>query len=273
MIREQEVIAVIEEAATARRCLTIAERAVRVNAGFLLTALHICADPEKLSLAAEEFDIQKMRELNEGTAEERLARARHVFEDWSVDCGAQVKWLEPVGNISASLIEAVKSAALIVIAQPNNLDSSDALHAAIFDTERPVLFIPKAASKSATLGNHMLIAWKSRPQVRKVIQNTLPWLRAAQRVTLVTVNESEGSHDIDEALHLLSENGIHAEVRQLSALPGEHVADRLLREAEALGADSIVIGAYRFFQIVEWIIGGVTRELLDRANMPVFMMH
>ncbi|MCT4492246.1 universal stress protein [Bosea minatitlanensis] len=72
---------------------------------------------------------------------------------------------------------------------------------------------------------------------------------------------------------MLREHGIAAEVKRARAERGQHIALRILSEAEALGADSIVMGAFRFGQIFEWVFGGVTHEVLRRTRLPVFLMH
>ncbi len=268
-----KVIAVIEEASTARRCLTLAQQAASIDSTLSLTALHICVDPDKLIAAAEEIDIQKMREFREGTARERLARARTVFEGWLGSTGADVKWLEQVGDVTSSLVAEVGDAALITIARPRNLDSADALHAAIFHSGRPVLHVPADGPIPAKLGQHMLIAWKPTPQARRVIQNSRPWLLAAERVTVVTINRAHDAKGIDEVLGLLADNGIHAEIRHARTHPGEHVAERILAEAQEMGADCVVMGAYHYGAMIEAVFGGVTREVLQYSRLPVFLTH
>ena len=269
----REVVAVIEEAATARRCLTVAQRAARLVDSLPLAALHICVDPAKLIAAPEEIDIQMLRELSEGTAQERLARARRAFESWAAVSGAQARWLEHVGDITSSLLSEIKDAALIVIAQPHNLDSADALHAALFSSSRPILFVPTEGALPPTLGEHMVIAWKPRAQTRRAVVRTLPWLGAAKHITIVAIDEPEAGQDCAEVRGLLGEHGVAAEVRHVRTQQGQHIAARLLSEAEAVAADSIVMGAFRYGQIFEWVFGGVTREVLDQTRLPVFMMH
>ena len=79
MTSGHEIVAVIEEATTAQRCLSVALLAAqRVNSQSL-SALHICVDPAKLVTAPEEFSLQKMREFKEGSAKERLAQARGIL--------------------------------------------------------------------------------------------------------------------------------------------------------------------------------------------------
>ena len=269
----QDVVAVIEEASSARRCLTVAQRAAQLAGNIPLTALHICVDPDKLIAAAEEIDLQTMRELREGTAQERLRQARHVFESWLACSGARVRWLEHIGDVTSSLVAEMKGAGLIAVARPHNLDAADALHAAIFNTGRPVLFVPTEGDLPPTLGEHIVIAWKPRTQARKAIARTIPWLRAARQLTIVAVDESGTGQGCAEALGLLKEQGISAEVRHVHTQPGQHIGARLLSEAEAVAADAIVMGAFRFGQIFEWVFGGVTHEVLRHTRLPVFMMH
>lgn len=269
----REIVAVIEEAATARRCLTVAQRAARLANSLALAALHVCADPAKLIAAAEEVDMQMLRETKEGTAQERLVQARRAFESWATLSGAQVRWLEHTGDVTSSLLAEARDAALIVVAQPHNLDSADALHAAIFDSGLPVLFVPTEGALPTTLGEHMVVAWKARTQARKAILRMLPWLAAAKHITIVTIDEPATSQDSAEVVGLLGEHGVSAVIRHAHTGQGQHIAACLLAEAETIGADSIVMGAFRFGQIFEWVFGGVTHEVLRRTRLPVFMMH
>ena len=267
------MVAVTEEAASAQRYLTVARRAAQLASSLSLTALHICVDPDKLIASAEEIDIRKQRESREGTAQDRLDGARRVFESWAGSPGVRIRWLEHVGGITSPLLEEVRDAALIAIAKPHNLDSADAMHAAIFSTGRPVLYVPTEGTLPATLGDHMIIAWKPRTQARKAVMWTLPWLRAARRITIVTVDEPSATQDCKEVLRLLEEHSISADVRNVRTDKGEHIAARLLHEAEVVAADSIVMGAFRFGQVFEWVFGGVAHEVLKRTRLPVFMMH
>jgi nucleotide-binding universal stress UspA family protein len=41
----------------------------------------------------------------------------------------------------------------------------------------------------------------------------------------------------------------------------------------ALGADMLVMGAYAHSPLREMIFGGVTRYMLDHADLPVLMRH
>jgi nucleotide-binding universal stress UspA family protein len=54
---------------------------------------------------------------------------------------------------------------------------------------------------------------------------------------------------------------------------GRDVADVLLEAANDMAADLLVMGGYGHSRFSEMILGGVTREVLRRAALPVLMAH
>jgi nucleotide-binding universal stress UspA family protein len=67
-------------------------------------------------------------------------------------------------------------------------------------------------------------------------------------------------HDIRADLHVLPiGSGSFGEV--------------LLEKVHQLGADLLVMGAYAHSPVREAILGGVTRSMLSRADLPVLMRH
>jgi nucleotide-binding universal stress UspA family protein len=51
------------------------------------------------------------------------------------------------------------------------------------------------------------------------------------------------------------------------------VSDTLLAQVAELDADLLVMGAYGHSRLHEMILGGVTRDILRNANVPVLMAH
>jgi nucleotide-binding universal stress UspA family protein len=268
------IFAVIEEAATARRCLSAAALAAGVAPNGTVSALHIEVDPARIITAPEEISLQTMREAREGTSHERATLARRMFDFWiATNATTTATWLTKVGTVEPTLTKEAQNADLIVIARPHNMDSADALHAAIFDSGKLVLFVPDSPGQQSHLYHHIAIAWKARPQALRAVQQSLRWLRAADRVTVIAADERDIPNEMDDLTQFLSSQGIAPDVRSVKTSSKEHVADCILREADAIGADSIVMGAFRFGMIVEWVFGGVTREILERSKLPIFMMH
>ena len=51
------------------------------------------------------------------------------------------------------------------------------------------------------------------------------------------------------------------------------VSDVLMRHARDINADMVVMGAYGHSRFREAILGGATRNILESADLPVFMAH
>ncbi len=80
--RKLQILAVLAEAETAAACLDAAEAAARSVGGASIEALHIIVDPRSLATASEEISFQHLREVYEGTPDERAAAVRAAFRRW-----------------------------------------------------------------------------------------------------------------------------------------------------------------------------------------------
>jgi nucleotide-binding universal stress UspA family protein len=47
----------------------------------------------------------------------------------------------------------------------------------------------------------------------------------------------------------------------------------LLDECAAIDADMMVIGGFGHSRVSQWIFGGVTKELLNAASIPLLLSH
>jgi nucleotide-binding universal stress UspA family protein len=76
---------------------------------------------------------------------------------------------------------------------------------------------------------------------------------------------------LEEVAGWLGRHGVKAEGRA-SLSTGED-ADRLYAIAKEQGADVVVAGAYGHSRLREWVLGGVTRDLLLRADICALVSH
>jgi nucleotide-binding universal stress UspA family protein len=51
------------------------------------------------------------------------------------------------------------------------------------------------------------------------------------------------------------------------------ISDVLARHARDMNADLLVMGAYGHSRFREAILGGATRNMLEQAEVPVFLAH
>jgi nucleotide-binding universal stress UspA family protein len=90
-----------------------------------------------------------------------------------------------------------------------------------------------------------------------------------------STSEKESIHDSFEFGHSIvgrfTQQGITATPLIESARP-ERLADHLLAQAEAVGAELIVIGGHHAHGVRERVLGDIGRQLAHRALCPVLMM-
>ena len=141
---------------------------------------------------------------------------------------------------------------------------------------RPVLVVPYAGTFK-TVGQRVLVAWNAGREATRAVNDALPLLEGASKVTVLAVNPRGGLHGhgevpgADIALHL-ARHGVRAEA---SALKSDDVAigALLLSQAADLDADLIVMGAYGHSRLRELVLGGATREILRSMTVPVLLSH
>ena len=146
---------------------------------------------------------------------------------------------------------------------------------ALFDSGRPAMFLPRT-DETLDLSN-ILVAWNSRPEAAEALSNALPFLIAADTVTLLVVDAVLGPKDHGEdpgadVAVLLARHGVSVEVRQADS-GGKSVSEVLRQEAREHGAGLIVMGAYGHSRLRQTILGGTTQEMLEAAECPLFLAH
>jgi nucleotide-binding universal stress UspA family protein len=170
---------------------------------------------------------------------------------------------------------------LAIVGQPDPKDSSVTTTrqipvAALMSSGRPVLVLPYAGT-FATIGRTVLVGWKSGREAARAVNDALPLLRHAGKVTVLAINPDRGIGAnggvpaADIALHL-ARHGVKAEAAHTVATDVPD-GDVLLNYADDIGADLIVCGGYGHSRMRELAFGGVTRTLMTTMTVPVFMSH
>lgn len=146
----------------------------------------------------------------------------------------------------------------------------------LFGAGRPVLLMPSDC-RAEHVGERILIGWKPCKEAVRAVNDALPFLKRAEAVIVATIDAAPspaGYRDppgADLAAHL-ARHGVRAEVRNLASR-GRTEGRALLDEALAAQSDLIVMGAYGRSRAAEMLFGGVTRELIARAPLPLFLSH
>jgi len=141
---------------------------------------------------------------------------------------------------------------------------------------RPVLVLPFVGAWRE-VGRRVLVGWDASRAATRALNDAMPLLVAAERVTVIAVDPADGpaghgdEPGADIALHL-ARHGVKASVETIAS-DGIGVGNALLSRASDLEADLLVIGAYGHTRMRELLLGGVTRTVLASMTLPVLMSH
>jgi nucleotide-binding universal stress UspA family protein len=189
----------------------------------------------------------------------------------------KVEWRSMLDIPNDALAREARCADLIVIRQQcTSMDAYRALDPgrAILNVGRPALVVPEGVN--TLRAEHVLIGWKDRREARRAVQDALPFLHEAGRVTVLEIcddgEEEMARQRVDDVARYLARHRITAGPRVLAHRGGSG-AKPLIELAQIEGADLLVTGAYGHTRLGEWIFGGVTHDLLDISPICCLMSH
>ena len=252
--------------------------------------MHVRADPRTMiPYIGEGMSgalIEEMITSAERQADERSRRVRAAFDDWRAKTGLPLaeaatdgpscNWVETVGRPDASVARRGRVADLVVVSRPEAEAAvttvAETLEAALLESGTPLLVA--AARAADTIGGHVAIAWNGGLESARAVAAALPFLTGAEATTIITVGSPAPAEADAPALEAyLARHGVKARTRNVEAEAGRSVGETLLATATEAGADLMVMGAYTHSRLRELVFGGVTREVLAAADMPVIMAH
>jgi len=225
---------------------------------------------------------QDLIQNQEAESKAQCEVAEKTFREATAKAGAHAEWRSEQGPLSTVVTRHARYADLTVVGKgdiddpvkfPNPFLAADVA----MSSGRPVLIVPNAGHFEG-FGKHILVCWNTSREAVRAVNDALPLLQAAEKVTVLVVNPDKmasGDHgeipSADIALHL-ARHGIKVEAASTTS-DGTDVGDIILSRASDLGADMIVCGAYGHSRTREWILGGVTKTLVEETTIPVFMSH
>jgi nucleotide-binding universal stress UspA family protein len=147
------------------------------------------------------------------------------------------------------------------------------VEAALFETGRPTLVVPYIQKGGMAL-DRVMVCWDGTRTAARAVGDAMPFLTRAKAVEIVAVNEAGTSDEVPGAdlVHHLGHHGVTAEIKQIVA-PDADAASLLLSHAADCAADFMVMGGYGHSRLREFILGGVTRTMLESMTIPVLMSH
>ena len=144
----------------------------------------------------------------------------------------------------------------------------------LFESGRPVIFVPYIFKGAAKLDRAM-VCWDGSRAAARAVADSLPLLGKAKQVEIVIVATGRPKSDeipgADLGQHL-ARHGLKVDVKRITS-PDIDVPSTILSYAADSSADLIVMGGYGHSRLREFVLGGVTRGLLESMTVPVLMSH
>ncbi|CAK0754630.1 Universal stress protein UspA [uncultured Gammaproteobacteria bacterium] len=141
----------------------------------------------------------------------------------------------------------------------------------------PLLVLPSNGDHDS-LGRHILVAWHNSRTSGRAVRDALPFLKRAERVTLLSIDPpglgGEGdSRELGEDLSVfLDRHGIQ-NLNLVNISTDDPASDAILRLAEENECDLIVLGASGHSRLRSLVMGNVTRSVLEQTRVPVLLSH
>ena len=204
---------------------------------------------------------------------DRLRAALSAKEAWFRQIvrlpAEKVEWRSAIDFPTEFLVEQARAADLVVLKRqqlkdfhPRNLDPAGAM----LRMGRPTVLVPDGVTHLTA--DRIVVGWKDTREARLAVREALPFLTRASQVTIAevcTANEQDAAHvRVRDVADFLRKHGARCE-HEVRVHTAEADAGYLTRLAADVRADLIVAGGYGHSRLGEWMFGGMTRNILQRA--------
>jgi nucleotide-binding universal stress UspA family protein len=144
----------------------------------------------------------------------------------------------------------------------------------LFESGRPVIVVPFIQKAGLKL-DRIMVCWDGSRTATRAIADALPFMQKAKQVEIVLVTskgfKADEAPGADLAKHL-ARHGLQVTLKRITS-PDIDVASTVLSYAADSNADMIVMGGYGHSRLREFVLGGVTRGILESMTVPTLMSH
>ncbi len=229
------------------------------------------ADFYEIQVAERRAQAERIKTLFD-----RLTSGEPYVAEWRVHGDARTAY----ASIAEGVIEQSRSAELVIVSQavdgkdPPML--TDIAQRLALESGRPVLVIP-STWLAREYGLDVAVAWNDSRESARAAFDALPLLERARKIRLITVGDptdSDGTNIVPaaEMAATLARHGLDVEVETVTNRD-RHTGNAILSRVAADGSDLLIMGAYGHSRMREFILGGVTRDVLKNMTVPVLMSH
>ena len=246
--------------------------------GARLSGLHVIPGPD-VPPYFKPSAVAQIAEIYAENAREAADLSEALFREETKDAGVDAAWECLSGELDTAIAEQARFADLLLLGQfdtenPPTISAFLLPAKIVFGAATPILVVPNTG-RFNEIGSRVLVAWDGSKEAARAVRDALPFLQAAERVSLLAVDPLRQGHMHDgvntaKLAAYLDRHGVRAETAEISS--GEKsVTDILLARAAELGVDLLVAGAYGHPRLLEFFLHGTTQDLLERTPIPLLI--
>jgi nucleotide-binding universal stress UspA family protein len=246
-----------------------------------LEALAIGYEASSIPMTAEGgAAVGSIYEIERQRALERAEGALRVFEAQAKNAAItyRCRALSALPGEAAGIVgAAARLHDLTIVSQPEiDRDTFDnnLAQETLFEAGGPVLFMPYTF-KGAFTAKRIGICWDGSRLAARAVHDAMPFLKTADALTVITVNEDDNVPSEASPTHLaryLAQAGVPVRLASLRMDDSEIQAGILSLAADE-SLDLLVMGGYGHSRLKETVLGGVTRDMLRSMTVPTLMSH
>ncbi len=147
------------------------------------------------------------------------------------------------------------------------------LSRSLFEGSIPMLLVPEAWANHPGV-HKVTIAWNGSVEAARAVKAALPLLRKAEKVTVLDGEDVSDAGRHRPSLPLrkwLERQNLQVQWQTIDAAQGDGKA--IHEQAKTMAADLLVMGAWGHTRMSEWILGGITRYMLQHSDIPLLLAH
>jgi nucleotide-binding universal stress UspA family protein len=218
--------------------------------------------------------------------EKQAAEARALFDRETAKSGISAEWVcadWPITGVSVTEIVNLHAyhKDLVIVGQTDHSSlpadiPPDLPELLIRNSGRPILIVPFAGA-FRTVGERVMVAWKSGRESTRALNDAMPFLQDAQQVRILRISspvaeDGSGKGYAEQISAHLARHGIVAKM-ELFAAAHVPIGDLFLNQAWEGGCDLLVMGAYTHNARGTLALGPAALHVLRHMTMPVLMSH
>lgn len=257
-----------------------------------VTILHISPDPDKI-LVTEYYSMgittmlrkDIMKDIKKISIEQKQ-KAYDITTKYATDISMKLNtdsmandkpgiyFDTEIGDANKIIIKKGRISDLIILGKEiqNNSLYTNIITSTLFESGCPLIITPSI--KLDMIGKTIVIAWDGSSESSRALKSAMPIYSYAKKIYILQIQEKKQISDMataENVVNYLKSHNIKAEA--IIEKNKKNIGQVIINKTQALDADLLIMGAYTHNRIQQKFMGGATSFMLEKANIPIFMVH